>query len=207
MIAANSITADKLSASTIELTENQGIKGGGATLDANGLTDANNQISGLSSQIKQNADSITSVVTNLSDSEKAKNNYSAIAQLDDDVNLRVSKDDVINQINISKESILIDGKKVHITGDTKFDNNVIVGGMIAANSITADKLTVGSVTEQAIGDGAISAKKIKVDSLSSVCATIGTLQTATSGARTVIKDNLIAVYDSNNVCRVKLGVW
>ena len=38
MIAANSITADKLSASTIELTENQGIKGGGATLDANGLT-------------------------------------------------------------------------------------------------------------------------------------------------------------------------
>ena len=30
--------ADKLSASTIELTESQGIKGGGATLDTNGLT-------------------------------------------------------------------------------------------------------------------------------------------------------------------------
>lgn len=95
----------------------------------------------LSSQIKQNADSITSVVTNLSDSEKAKNNYSAIAQLQDDIALRVAKDDVINQINISKESILIDGNKVHITGDTKFDNNVIVGGMIAANSITAEKLS------------------------------------------------------------------
>lgn len=108
-------------------------------------TDANNQISGLSSQIKQNANSITSVVTNLSDSEKAKNNYSAIAQLNDDIALRVSKDDVINQINISKESILIDGKKVHITGDTKFDNNVIVGGMIAANSITADKLSASTM--------------------------------------------------------------
>ena len=111
----------------------------------------------------------------------------------------------------------IDGKYLHITGTTKIDNDVIVGGMIkagsvtadklSAGSITADKLTVGSVTEQAIGDGAISAKKLKVDSLSSVCATIGTLQTATSGARTVIKDNLIAVYDSDNVCRVKLGVW
>ena len=104
-------------------------------------TDANNKISGLSSKVSQNADSITSVVTNLSDSEKAKNNYSAIAQMQDDIALRVAKDDVVNQINISKESILIDGKKVHITGDTKFDNNVIVGGMIAANSITADKLS------------------------------------------------------------------
>jgi phage baseplate assembly protein gpV len=100
-----------------------------------------NNVIKMSSQIKQNADSITSVVTNLSDSEKAKNNYSAIAQLIDDINLRVSKDDVVNQINISKESILIDGNKVHITGDTKIDKNVIVGGMIAANSITAEKLS------------------------------------------------------------------
>ena len=90
----------------------------------------------LSSQIKQNADSITSVVTNLSDADKAKNSYSAIAQLQDDIDLRVAKDDIINQINISKESILIDGNKTHITGDTKIDKNVIVGGMIAAGSIT-----------------------------------------------------------------------
>ena len=95
----------------------------------------------LSSQIKQNADSITSVVTNLSDADKAKNSYSAIAQLQDDIALRVAKDDIINQINISKESILIDGNKTHITGDTKIDKNVIVGGMIAAGSITADKLS------------------------------------------------------------------
>lgn len=100
-----------------------------------------NNVTKMSSQIKQNADSITSVVTNLSDSDKAKNNYSAIAQLNDDIALRVAKDDVVNQINISKESILIDGNKVHVTGATKIDNNVIVGGMIAANSITADKLS------------------------------------------------------------------
>lgn len=108
-------------------------------------TDANNQISGLSSQIKQNADSITSVVTNLSDSEKAKKNYSAILQLGNDIALRVAKDDIINQINVSKESILIDGKKVHITGDTHFDNNVVVRGMIAAGAITADKLSASTM--------------------------------------------------------------
>lgn len=108
-------------------------------------TDANNQISGLSSKVQQNANSITSVVTNLSDSDKAKKNYSAIAQLDNNISLKVSKNDVINQINVSNESILIDGKKVHITGDTKFDNNVIVGGMIAAGAVTADKLSASTM--------------------------------------------------------------
>ena len=38
MIKAGAITADKLAASIIELTKSQGIKGGGATLDTNGLT-------------------------------------------------------------------------------------------------------------------------------------------------------------------------
>ena len=38
MIKAGAITADKLAASIIELTASQGIKGGGATLDVNGLT-------------------------------------------------------------------------------------------------------------------------------------------------------------------------
>ncbi len=105
-----------------------------------------NNVTKMSSQIKQNADSITSVVTNLSDSDKAKKNYSAIAQLNDDIALRVAKDDVINQINISKESIRIDGNKVHVTGATQFDDNVIVNKMLAANSITADKLSASTIS-------------------------------------------------------------
>ena len=108
-------------------------------------TDANNKITGLSTKITQNADKITSVVTNLSNSDKAKQNYSAIAQLNNDISLKVAKNDVINQINVSNESIRIDGKKVHVTGDTKFDNNVIVGGMIASHAITADKLSANTM--------------------------------------------------------------
>ena len=38
MLQAGAVTADKLAASIIELTKSQGIKGGGATLDTNGLT-------------------------------------------------------------------------------------------------------------------------------------------------------------------------
>lgn len=106
------------------------------------VADGNKQ---LASQIKQNADSITSVVTNLGDIDKAKTSYSAIAQLQDGINFRVQKNDVINQINISSEGTTIDGKNLHITGQTQIDNNVIVNGMIAANAITADKLSADTI--------------------------------------------------------------
>lgn len=116
-----------------------------STVAANKIAqDKTNQT--LQSSITQNATSITSVITNLSDPIKAATNYSAFTQLQDDINLRVKKGDVINQINVSDESILIDGKKVHITGDTVFDNNVIAKGMIQAGAVTADKLAAADIT-------------------------------------------------------------
>ena len=62
-----------------------------------------------------------------------------------------------------------------------------------------------SVTTNAINAGAVTAAKIAVTQLSAITATIGTLRTATTGARTEISDNVIKVYDSSNVLRVKLG--
>ncbi|WP_368293549.1 gp58-like family protein [Latilactobacillus sakei] len=68
---------------------------------------------------------------------------SQITQLTNDINLRVQKGDVVNQINISPEGILIDGQKVHITGQTTIDNAVIKDAMIA--DIKADKITAGTL--------------------------------------------------------------
>ena len=65
----------------------------------------------------------------------------------------------------------------------------------------------GKVNKGMIETGAVLADNIDVDSLSAICATIGTLRTATSGARCEIKDNLIEVYDENDVLRVRMGVW
>lgn len=103
--------------------------------------------------------SVVQLVGNLNKADGAKN-YSALVQLQDDINLRVKKGDVINQINVSDESILIDGKKVHITGNTVFDNNVIAKGMIQAGAVTADKLaaadiTLGSNTATGVVAGAV----------------------------------------------------
>lgn len=143
--------------------------------------------SSLTSKIQQNANSVTSIIANLSDVDKAKKNYSAISQMQDDINLRVAKGDVISQINLDKTGATIDGKLLHVTGDTVIEKNVIAKGMIQAGAVTADNMDVGS--------------------LSAITATIGTLRTKKSGARMELHDNLILIYDENNVVRVRLGVW
>lgn len=92
----------------------------------------------LASQITQNAEGITSIVTNLGDAAKAKTAYSAIAQMQDDIALRVKNDEVVSQINLSKEGVQIDGKLIHVTGDTLIDGNIITPKMLQAANIALD---------------------------------------------------------------------
>ena len=56
-----------------------------------------------------------------------KDSSSQISQLSDDIDLRVSKGDVINQINISSEDILISGKKLILDGETYVKGSFKVG--------------------------------------------------------------------------------
>lgn len=282
-VAGNASAIEQNAKSITAITED--VKGNKASIQqqADSITsivskvDKNSlQMEKQGSAIVQNANSITSVVTELN-KKPADCNYSSINQLQDDILLCVKKDGVINAINVSTEGIVIDGNKVHITGDTVFDNNVIVGGMIAADTIalehlkansvssakiqanaitstkidtgavtaekieagaiTAEKLAADSVTSDAIqagsviGDkiaantitsskiasnavtsfqiqaGAVTADKIDVNTLSAITARIGELKTADTGARMELKDNLIRIYDENNVLRVKMGVW
>ena len=177
-----------------------------STTVQNYKTSNDKTVNGLSSKVTQNANSITSIVTNLGKSP-AESGYSAITQLQDAVNLRVQKGDVINQINLTPTGTTIDGKYLHVTGSTQFDDNVIVEGMIKSGAITAGKIATNAIESKKIKAGAVTADKLSVSSLSAITATIGTLQTAETGARTVIKDNLIEVYDENDVLRVRLGVW
>lgn len=112
------------------------------------------------SQVTQLAGQITSVVGDVSA------NSSQITQMKADINLRVKAGDVINQINISPEEILIDGKKVHITGQTTIDNAVIKDAMIA--NVKADKITAGT----------LNAANVNVINLNANNITTGTLKGA-----------------------------
>lgn len=79
-------------------------------------------------------------------------------------------------------------------GDGNFSKNVMVR-------------VTGQVDKSMIAAGTVLAEMMDVKELSSICATIGELKTADSGARTVIKDNLMTVYDENDVMRLRIGSW
>lgn len=149
------------------------------------------KLSGYST-IEQTNTAISNVVVKMDAATNKKlESYSTIQQTQDAISLAVKDidldgNDIITKINIADGTILLDGKYVHVTGDTQIDGNVITNNMLA---------------------GSISADKMAVDSLSAITAKIGELKTADTGARTVIKDNLIEVYDSNDVLRVRMGVW
>lgn len=149
----------------------------------------------VESRITQLNDVITQNVNN-----KLAGVDSRITQLDDTINLRVTKQldgkadkaSLISQINICRESIKIDGKFIHVTGDTLFDNNVIVNRMLSAESITADKITAESITTEKIKSGAVTTDKM----------TIGSAE----GARMALKPDLLEIFDENNFRVIALGV-
>ena len=89
-------------------------------------------------------------------------------------------------------------------------DGAIIANKVAANAITAEKINANAVTADKINAGAVTAAKINVTSLSAISATVGTLQTATTGARVQIKDNIIKVFDGTSTSdttgiRVKIG--
>lgn len=91
------------------------------------------------------AEAAVRIVNNNLSSKDGYKNYTALTQLDDAINLRVEKDKAISQINLCPETITLDGKFIHVTGDTVFDNNVIANGMIQAGAVSADKLAAQTI--------------------------------------------------------------
>lgn len=108
------------------------------------------------SLIAQNASNITLEVSNRASADAAL--QSSITINTNNINLKVSKNDVINQINVSTEGITISANKITLAGNTEFvslsstvSNKVNVWG--AANDINANittinggKITTGSIT-------------------------------------------------------------
>lgn len=99
-----------------------------------------------------------------------KDMHTSLTMLSNNVNLRVKAGEIINQINISPETILIDGKRIHITGQTSIDDAVIGTAMIADAAITnakigqlsADKITTGTLAASRIAAGSITSDKLTI---------------------------------------------
>ncbi|XRJ96586.1 phage tail spike protein [Latilactobacillus sakei] len=131
---------------------------------------------------------------------------SQITQLANDINLRVQKGDVVNQINISPEGILIAGQKIHITGQTRIDNAVIKDAMIA--NIKADKITAGTLNAANVNVINLNANNITTGTLRAIAISGSTINGAKINSSDITSsntDNAAGVNISNGTIYFKSG--
>lgn len=130
----------------------------------------------INSTIKDNVNKINSNITQVSNSIELK--------VDAGINKLTGKE-IIGRINLTQDAVSIAGKYIHITGQTVFDNGVIVAKYIgdkavvgtkiadgaittdklSANAVTANKIASNSITTEKIVSGAIESKHIKTNSI------------------------------------------
>ena len=143
---------------------------------------------------------------------------SSLSMMASDLNLRVRSGEIISQINISPETILIAGERIHITGRTSIDDATVTTAMIANAAITdakianlsASKITTGTLAAARIAAGSITSDKLtiadgfiktamianaaitdaKIGSLSASKITTGTLSAARIAAGSITSDKL-----------------
>ena len=125
-------------------------------------------------------------------SDLNSNVNSQITQISNGIELKVTNalgkldgKELISRINLTPAGTNIDGKLLHVTGQTLFDKNIIAKGMIQA--------------------GAVSAENIHVDNLAAISANIGDLRGGTITG-TVIKNasNTFSVDAEGNIRGVNI---
>ncbi|MGA3470546.1 phage tail protein [Lactiplantibacillus plantarum] len=114
----------------------------------------------------------------------------------DNINLKVSKDGVVNAINISKEGTSIYGNKLRITAATYIDNAVIKDAMIA--DLSASKLTAGSINAATINVYNINGSNIVANSISADKLQAGSMLIAMNSTLQTLKLGTDGLYTTNN---------
>lgn len=189
-------------------------------------TSINDKAKELSSSITQLSNSVDVKVkavksdteSRLTATEKAINStvndnmnnlITSITQVADDIEVKVKAGidkltgkEIISRINLSKDTVSISGKFVHITGDTVFDDGVIVarhigdksivGTKIADGSISTDKLVANSVTADKIASNSVTTDKIKAGSITATQIATDAITTDKIKSGSVTGDKVVA---------------
>lgn len=113
-----------------------------------GLAEFDKRVNELSAEFNKISNEYSTKVQNLAEDVESR-----FTQLDNGIELKVKEGlsalngkEIVNRLNIGTNGIRLDGKLFHVTAETLFDNNIITNKMLQANSITADKLKVDSLS-------------------------------------------------------------
>ena len=176
-IASNAVTADKVSAGSITADK---VAAGAISADkiaANAIT---------ATKIAADAVTADKIAANAVDADAIAANS-------------------ITTGKIAAGAVNADQIAANAVTSAKIFAGAVTTDKLSAGVVTADKIASGAIITSKLAAGAVTADKMSVNELSAVSAQIGTFQSAATGARMVIQDDKIIVYDANNVVRVKIG--
>ena len=112
-------------------------------------------VSGFSSKLIDQADAFQRTVNNLN-----RNVSSQITQISNGIELKVTNalgkldgKELISRINLTPAGTRIDGKLLHVTGQAKFDDNIITNKMLQAGSVNARNIQVNSLSSISVNTG------------------------------------------------------
>ena len=113
-----------------------------------GLAEFDKRVNELSAEFNKVSNEYSTKVQNLANDVESR-----FTQLDNGIELKVKEGlsalngkEIVNRLNIGTNGIRLDGKLFHVTAETLFDNNIVTNKMLQANSISADKLKVDSLS-------------------------------------------------------------
>ena len=186
-IAADAITANEIAANAITANE----------IAANAVIASKISAGSISaSKIAANAVNASKIAANAITADKVAANAITAGSI---------AADAVTAGTVAAGAINTDQLAANAITSAKIFTGAITANKVATDAITANKILASSIITSKIAAGAVTANKISVSELSAVSAQIGTFTSAASGARLVIQDDKIIVYDASNNIRVKIG--
>ena len=206
-IAADAVTADKIAANTITASE---IAAGAITANeiaANTITSGKIAAGAISAnEIAADAVTAAKIAANAVTADAIAANSIGTSELAaDSVTAGIIAAGAVSTSELAADAVTAEKIAAGAIVADKIAANAITSAKIGTDQVTANKIAASSIITSKIATGAVTAAKISVDELSAVSANIGTFTSAATGARLVIKDDTIQVYDSAGVVRVKIG--
>ena len=112
-------------------------------------------VSGFNSKLIDQANAFQRTVNDLN-----RNVSSQITQISNGIELKVTNalgkldgKELISRINLTPAGTRIDGKLLHVTGQAKFDDNIITNKMLQADSVNARNIHVSSLSSLSVNTG------------------------------------------------------
>ncbi|MFW7373902.1 gp58-like family protein [Vagococcus fluvialis] len=134
----------------------------------------NNSLDGMNGQLTVMSNQINTAVNQVKVVDgKVSRQETRITQLSNQLDLKVSANEVISRINMSPERIRIDSKLIHLSGQTLIDDAVIKNTMIANGAIDNAKIQDATISSAKIIS--LDADKINASTLSSITSNTGQL--------------------------------